>query len=157
MLFRSPDASLADKTWDDYIEDGAIAAIRAVQDITGADTFDMLGFCVGGTILSTALAVLAARGEQAASSLTLLTTLLDFSDTGVLDLFVDEAAVALREMTLGSATIRSLTVAFADAPPFRVFGLRDKPAILLGMDALRLFDRVSIDFARRKVRFARLR
>ena len=103
MSWRNPDASLADKTWDDYIEDGAIAAIRAVQAITGADAFDMLGFCVGGTILSTALAVLAARGEQAASSLTLLTTLLDFSDTGVLDLFVDEAAVALRELTLGPA------------------------------------------------------
>ncbi|WP_046112351.1 class I poly(R)-hydroxyalkanoic acid synthase [Aquincola tertiaricarbonis] len=103
MSWRNPDASLAAKTWDDYIEHGALAAIAAVQDITGADTFDMLGFCVGGTILSTALAVLAARGEQPAASLTLLTTLLDFSDTGVLDLFVDEAAVQLRELTLGEA------------------------------------------------------
>lgn len=58
----------------------------------------------------------------------------------------------LREMTLGSATIRSLTVAFADAAPFRAFGLRDKPAILLGMDALRLFRRVRIDFANRELR-----
>jgi hypothetical protein len=45
--------------------------------------------------------VLAARGEQPAASLTLLTTLLDFSDTGVLDIFVDEASVQLREMTIG--------------------------------------------------------
>ncbi|MEH3045937.1 retroviral-like aspartic protease family protein [Sphingomonas adhaesiva] len=58
----------------------------------------------------------------------------------------------LREMTLGSATIRSLTVAFADAAPFRAFGLHDKPAILLGMDALRLFRRVRIDFANRELR-----
>ena len=58
----------------------------------------------------------------------------------------------LREMTLGSATIRQLTVAFADAAPFRAFGLRDKPAILLGMDALRLFRRVRIDFANRELR-----
>ncbi len=101
MSWRNPDMSVVDKTWDDYIEQGPLTAIRVVQEISGADTFDMLGFCVGGTILSTALAVLAARGEQPAASLTLLTTLLDFSDTGVLDIFIDEAAVKLREMTMG--------------------------------------------------------
>ncbi len=101
MSWRNPDASLAGTTWDDYIEQGPIAAIRAVQGITGAESFNMLGFCVGGTILSTALAVLAARGEQPASSVTLLTTLLDFESTGVLDIFIDESMVKLREMTLG--------------------------------------------------------
>ncbi|WP_119355227.1 class I poly(R)-hydroxyalkanoic acid synthase [Azohydromonas sediminis] len=101
ISWRNPDESLAHKTWDDYIEEGPIAAIRAVQAITGQKAFDMLGFCVGGTILATALAVLAARGEQPASSLTLLTTLLDFSHTGILDVFVDEASVQLREMTIG--------------------------------------------------------
>ena len=99
VSWRNPDASLADKTWDDYIEHGAIRAIRVVQAITGAKTINTLGFCVGGTILATALAVLAARGEQPAQSVTLLTTLLDFSDTGMLDVFVDEASVQLREMT----------------------------------------------------------
>ncbi len=101
MSWRNPDEAMVGLTWDDYIDKGPIAAIRTVQAITGADRFNMLGFCVGGTILSTALAVLAARGEQPAQSLTLLTTLLDFSDTGVLDIFIDEAAVQLREMTLG--------------------------------------------------------
>jgi polyhydroxyalkanoate synthase len=101
VSWRNPDASLADKTWDDYIEHAAIRAIDVVQDLTGAKTLNTLGFCVGGTILATALAVLAARGRQPAASVTLLTTLLDFSDTGVLDLFVDEAGVRLREMTLG--------------------------------------------------------
>jgi polyhydroxyalkanoate synthase len=101
VSWRNPDASLADKTWDDYIEHAAIRAIEVVQELTGAKTLNTLGFCVGGTILATALAVLAARGKQPAQSVTLLTTLLDFSDTGVLDLFVDEASVQLREMTLG--------------------------------------------------------
>ncbi len=101
VSWRNPDASIAAKTWDDYIEHAAIRAIREVQAISGQATIDTLGFCVGGTILSTALAVLAARGEQPAASVTLLTTLLDFSDTGVLDLFIDEPAVQLREMTLG--------------------------------------------------------
>ena len=72
VSWRNPDESMVNKTWDDYIEHGPIAAIRTVQDITGAKTIDTLGFCVGGTILATALAVLAAKGEQPAASLTLL-------------------------------------------------------------------------------------
>jgi polyhydroxyalkanoate synthase len=72
-----------------------------VQEITGAKKINTLGFCVGGTILSTALAVLAARGEKPAQSATLLTTLLDFSDTGILDLFIDEPMVKYREMQMG--------------------------------------------------------
>ena len=97
----NPDDRLAKKTWDDYIENAAIKAIRVVQEISGQKTINTLGFCVGGTILATALSVLAARGEHPAHSVTLLTTLLDFTNTGVLDLFVDEASVQMREMTLG--------------------------------------------------------
>ena len=102
VSWRNPDASLAAATWDDYIENGPITAIAQVQDITGAEQINTLGFCVGGTILSSALAVLAARGEQPAASMTLLTTLLDFSETGILDVFVDEGSVKLREMTIGA-------------------------------------------------------
>ena len=101
VSWRNPDQSLVNKTWDDYIEEGPITAIRTVQAITGAETINTLGFCVGGTILSTALAVLAARGEQPAHSVTLLTTLLDFESTGILDIFIDETMVQMREMTLG--------------------------------------------------------
>ena len=101
LSWRNADESVAQCTWDNYIEDAAIEAISAVQNITGAKTINTLGFCVGGTILSTALAVLAARGEHPAASVTLLTTLLDFSNTGVLDLFIDEAMVKKREDTLG--------------------------------------------------------
>jgi polyhydroxyalkanoate synthase len=101
VSWRNADASLAATTWDDYIADGPIQAIEVVREISGQDQINLLGFCVGGTLLSTALAVLAARGQQPAASVTLLTTLLDFSDTGILDVFIDEAAVQLREMTLG--------------------------------------------------------
>jgi polyhydroxyalkanoate synthase len=104
ISWRNPDDSIAHYTWDQYIEDAAIRAIREVQDITGSRQLDTLGFCVGGTILATALAVLAARGEQPAASVTLMTTLLDFSNTGVLDLFIDEAMVQMREMTLGAGS-----------------------------------------------------
>jgi polyhydroxyalkanoate synthase len=102
VSWRNPDESVKHLGWDDYVEHGAIQAIRVVQAISGQDKINALGFCVGGTILATALAVLAARGEQAAASLTLLTTLLDFEDNGVLDIFVDEAMVRLREATLGA-------------------------------------------------------
>ena len=101
MSWRNPDDSIARKTWDDYIEEGPLTAIRTVQAITGTKTINTLGFCVGGTILSTALAVLAARGEHPAESMTLLTTLLDFENTGILDIFIDETMVKMREMTLG--------------------------------------------------------
>jgi polyhydroxyalkanoate synthase len=104
VSWRNADAGLSHLGWDDYIEDAAIRAIDVVQEITGAETINTLGFCVGGTILATALAVLAARGRKPAASMTLLTTFLDFSNTGVLDLFVDEAMVQLREMTLGPAS-----------------------------------------------------
>jgi polyhydroxyalkanoate synthase len=102
VSWRNPDESLKDKTWDDYIEHAALKAIEVVRRITKTDTINTLGFCVGGTILSTALAVLAARGEHPAHSVTLLTTLLDFSDTGILDIFVDETLVKAREMTIGA-------------------------------------------------------
>jgi len=101
VSWRNPDESMQDKTWDDYIENAAIEAIQVTREITGAKTINALGFCVGGTILATALAVLAARGEKPVSSVTFLTSLLDFSDTGILDIFIDETAVKFREMQMG--------------------------------------------------------
>ncbi|MBE7939922.1 MULTISPECIES: class I poly(R)-hydroxyalkanoic acid synthase [Ramlibacter] len=101
VSWRNPDATLEDKTWDDYIAEGPIRAIDVVQEITGAQQVNALGFCVGGTLLGTSLAVLAARGEKPVASATFLTTFLDFTDTGVLDVFIDEAFVKFREMQMG--------------------------------------------------------
>ena len=102
VSWRNADDSIKNCTWDQYIEDAAIRAIGLVQEISGSKQINTLGFCVGGTILATALAVLAARGEKPAASMTLLTTFLDFTSTGVLDLFIDETMVQMREMTLGA-------------------------------------------------------
>jgi polyhydroxyalkanoate synthase subunit PhaC len=101
VSWRNPDASLAKATWDDYIEKAVITAIGVVQEISRAKTINALGFCVGGTMLSNALAVLAQRGEKPVASATFLTTLLDFTDTGILDVFIDEAFVKYREMEMG--------------------------------------------------------
>ncbi|WP_413860431.1 PHA/PHB synthase family protein [Candidatus Aalborgicola defluviihabitans] len=101
VSWRNPDASLAKATWDDYIEQAVIKAIAVTQEITGAPTINALGFCVGGTMLGTALAVLAAQGEKPVASATFLTSLLDFTDTGILDVFIDEAFVKYREKEMG--------------------------------------------------------
>ena len=101
VSWRNPDATMEKATWDDYVENAAIKAIETVQDVTGAKQINALGFCVGGTILTTALAVLAARGEKPVAALTLLTALIDFTDTGILDVFIDENVVRFREMQMG--------------------------------------------------------
>ncbi len=101
ISWRNADASIAHKTWDDYIGEGVLKPIEIVQQISGREQINTLGFCVGGTMLATALAVLAARGQHPAASMTLLTAMLDFSDTGVLDIFIDEQHVQMREQTIG--------------------------------------------------------
>jgi polyhydroxyalkanoate synthase len=101
ISWRNADASVAHKSWDDYIGEGVLKAIDTVRQISGREQINTLGFCVGGTMLATALAVASSRGEHPAASMTLLTAMLDFSDTGVLDVFVDEAHVKMREQTIG--------------------------------------------------------
>jgi polyhydroxyalkanoate synthase len=116
----NPDASLAHLRWDDYVQEGVIRAIEVAQDISGVDQVNALGFCVGGTILSTTLALMAAHGKKPVSSLTLLTTLLDFSDAGVLEVFIDEAQVSMREQTIGRGGLmlgRDFASAFSSLRP----------------------------------------
>ena len=91
----------ANKTWDDYVERGPLTALKVVREITKVQKPNVLGFCVGGTILATALAAARARGEDPVASVTFLTTLLDFSDTGEIGCLVDEASVQMRENTIG--------------------------------------------------------
>ena len=73
--------------------------------------------------------------------------------TGVTGKTVDLQLGTIRVLKLGTITLGNVPVAFADVPPFRVFGLQDEPALLLGTDILEAFRKVSLDFAARKVRF----
>jgi poly[(R)-3-hydroxyalkanoate] polymerase subunit PhaC len=91
--------------WDDYLEQGVLRAIEVARDIGGIDTVNALGFCVGGTMLGAALAVMAARGEKKVESATYLASMLDFSDTGDIGLFIDEASLAVREAAIGKGGI----------------------------------------------------
>ncbi len=101
--------------WDDYLERGVLEPIRVVREIGGVEHINALGFCVGGTLLSTAAAVLAARGDDWIESMTLLTSFIDFSRPGSIGVFVDEHQVAYRESTIGSGGImpgRELALTF---------------------------------------------
>ncbi|MBR0566241.1 class I poly(R)-hydroxyalkanoic acid synthase [Azoarcus sp. L1K30] len=101
VSWKNAGANEARKGWDDYLQEGPIAALEVVRAITRVKKPNVLGFCVGGTILTSALAVLKARGEDPVSSLTLMTTLLDFADAGELGCLVDEASVTAREAAIG--------------------------------------------------------
>jgi polyhydroxyalkanoate synthase len=101
VSWRNPKAEQGHLTWDDYVEQGVLKAIDVAKEICQVDQVNALGFCVGGTIISAALAVMRARGGNDVASLTLLTTLLDFSAPGELACFIDETSVVARENTIG--------------------------------------------------------
>lgn len=105
ISWRSAVPETGHLTWDDYLEKGPLQAVDIVLDITGAERTHALGFCVGGTILSCAAAVLAAKQQDRLATVTLLTTMLDFSDTGEIGLLIDGPSVALREATIGKGGI----------------------------------------------------
>ena len=116
VSWRNMPASMGTATWDDYLEHGVIEAIALAREICGVDRVQVLGFCVGGTLLASALTVLAARGERPAASLTLLASMLDYGDTGELGVFIDEAYVARREREFQAGGLlrgRELALTFA--------------------------------------------
>lgn len=124
VSWRNPQVSDTDSidtaTWADYLQDGVLEAIEAVSAVTRQKQINALGFCVGGTLLASALALAKARGQDPVASLTLLTTMLDFSDTGVLDVFVDEFHAQARERQLnggGLMTARELATTFSFLRP----------------------------------------
>jgi len=112
----NPGKELKDLTWDDYLESGVLNALKIAKEITDADRVNAVAWCVGGTLLSTALAVLQARNDPTISSATFFTTLLDFTEPGELGVFVDETQVAQREAQLahtGMLNGRDLAMVFS--------------------------------------------
>jgi polyhydroxyalkanoate synthase subunit PhaC len=120
MSWRNADASMTQTTWDHYIEHGVMQAINVVQDISKQKQISTLGFCIGGTMLSHALAALAGRNEHPTASVALLTTLLDFTDTGILDVYIDEMQIAAKELAIGQGGLmkgRDFSAAFSSLRP----------------------------------------
>ncbi|MDQ6839370.1 MAG: alpha/beta fold hydrolase, partial [Actinomycetota bacterium] len=94
ISYRNPDASMRGVDLDDYMVQGLGAALDAVCEITGAERVNVAGLCVGGTLAVMAAAWLAQVGDERIGSLTLLNTLVDFSEPGPLTSFTDADAVA---------------------------------------------------------------
>ncbi len=93
----NPDERHANKSFEDYIREGVFEALDAIHAATGERKATAIGYCVGGTLLSIALALMAATGDDRIDSATLFTTQVDFSDAGDLKLFVDSARIASLE------------------------------------------------------------
>jgi polyhydroxyalkanoate synthase subunit PhaC len=120
ISWRNVPASLGRLTWDDYLDQGVLAALAVVKAIGRSRQVNMLGFCVGGTLLACALAVLAARNDATASSVTYLTTMLDFADPGEIGVYVTREMLAAREpQLLAGQRVRGseLAGAFASLRP----------------------------------------
>ena len=116
VSWRNITEELGRLTWDDYIEKGVLKALEVASAISAAEKVNALGFCVGGTMLGAALAVMAAKGENRVESATFLASMLDFSDTGDIGLFIDEPGVAVREAAIGKGGImpgRDLALVFS--------------------------------------------
>jgi polyhydroxyalkanoate synthase len=90
----NPDARLAEKGFDDYMLEGPLAALDAVEKATGEKEINVIGYCLGGTLLGAALAYLEAKKDRRVKSATFFVSLLDFSQPGELGVFIDEQQVA---------------------------------------------------------------
>src|SRR5690606_35180765 len=86
----NPDAKLAHKTFQDYMREGLLAATEAVKKECGVSKINVLGYCIGGTLLATTLAYLAGRHEEHYNSATFLVAQVDFTRAGDLKLFIDD-------------------------------------------------------------------
>jgi len=96
----NPDAHLARKSWEEYIREGPLAALEAIKLATGEDKVHSIGYCVGGTLLSIALAAMATRNDERIVSATMFAAQVDFTYAGDLKVFVDEEQVELVEQRM---------------------------------------------------------
>jgi polyhydroxyalkanoate synthase len=93
----NPRADLAHKDFEDYLLDGPLAALDAIEQATGEREVNILGFCIGGILTAGALAYLAAKGEKRIKSATFLATLFDFKEVGEVSVFIDDEQLAQME------------------------------------------------------------
>ncbi len=93
----NPDKALAGKLFDDYMTEGLLVALDAVEKQCGVKQMNLIGYCLGGTLLGATLAYLAAKNDTRVASATYFVSLLDFSIPGELGVFIDEGQVASLE------------------------------------------------------------
>jgi polyhydroxyalkanoate synthase subunit PhaC len=105
ISYRNPDATMSDVTLDDYIIHGPKTALDVISGITGSPKIDIVGLCLGGTVTAMLAAYLAETGDDRIGSVTLLNTLLDFSEPGVLGAFADERTIERLDARMARAGV----------------------------------------------------
>lgn len=103
MSWVNPPPALKSKTFEDYIKEGLFEALGAVEQATGEQKVDTIGYCIGGTMLSTALSLMAKNGDERVNSATFFTAQADFSEAGDLLLFVDDEQLDAIEKQMDAA------------------------------------------------------
>jgi polyhydroxyalkanoate synthase len=93
----NPDEKLAQKTFEDYMTEGTLAALDAIEKATGEKQANVIGYCLGGTLLASTLAYMTAKGDKRIKSATYFVTLVDFAEAGELTVFIDEEQLAALE------------------------------------------------------------
>jgi polyhydroxyalkanoate synthase len=96
----NPDTRLAQKTFEDYVREGPVAALDAIKEATGEDKVHAVGYCVGGTMLTVALAAMAAWRDERIMSATLFASQIDFTNAGDLKVFIDEEQIKAIEQRM---------------------------------------------------------
>jgi polyhydroxyalkanoate synthase len=102
ISYRNPDPSMGGTTLDDYLIHGPREALDVIGEITGAPKIDIIGLCLGGALTAMLAAYMAEKGDDRLGSITLLNTLLDYSEPGVLGTFTDEKTVARLEKQMAA-------------------------------------------------------
>ena len=98
----NPDSSLAGKGFDDYMLEGPLAALEAIERATGEREVNAVGYCLGGILLSALSAWLQAKGDTRLASTTYLATMVDFSDVGAVSVFIDEEGLPALESAISA-------------------------------------------------------
>ena len=93
----NPGAEFSGKTFDDYLLEGPLAAMDAIEEAIGEEDLNVIGYCIGGTLTACALAHMAARGDHRVRSATFFTTLLDFAEVGDIAVFIDDTQLKLAD------------------------------------------------------------
>ncbi len=97
----NPDEALAEKGFDDYMTEGVLAALDAIEQATGVREVNAIGYCLGGTLLATTLAYMATKRDNRIKSATYFVTMTDFEEAGELGVFIDEEQLKALEEKMG--------------------------------------------------------
>lgn len=98
----NPTEALAQKSFEDYMKEGPLAALGAIEKATGERQINAIGYCIGGTLLASTLAYMAVKNDDRILSATFFTTMVDFSDVGEMSVFIDEAQLHSLEERMNS-------------------------------------------------------